>query len=73
MRWQKKPWQNPMHWHRQFAWRPTLDTDSNTYFWLEHVWGRARTEGSCHDGPYYYNWEYRGGKDCPEIKEEPCK
>lgn len=74
-----------MVWTRYFAWRPYHDSSTGMVFFLEHVWCRARNDNRytksfryrADQSPidvvirYPSNWEYRGGKDCPEIKEAP--
>lgn len=73
MRWKRKPWQDPMHWHRRFAWWPARDEDSGMVYWFERVWMRARKFTCLHGEPvYYYGWEVRTGGDCPDVKQRPA-
>lgn len=72
-------------WTRYFAWRPYHDDASGMVYFLEYVWARARNSNHYMkqfpfqkgQAPievtvkYPWNWEYRGGKDAPEIKLDP--
>lgn len=72
-------------WTRYFAWWPYHDHSSGMVYFLEHVWARAKNENVYtkkfsfrkDQAPievvtkYPWNWEYRGGKDAPEIKLDP--
>jgi hypothetical protein len=72
-------------WSRMFAWYPCHDEASGMVYWLEYVWTRAMSENQTTKKFHYrrdqcpievvttypWNWEYRGGKDAPEIKLDP--
>lgn len=57
------------NWHRIFAWWPKYDVESGTVYWLEDVWCKWKSRDN--DGASPWNKEYRGGRDCPEVKQDP--
>jgi len=62
--------QSIRQWRRMFALWPKRDLESRTAYWFEYVWVRGVYRKTRHDGEYFERWEYRGGKEAPEVK--PC-
>jgi len=65
-------------WQRRFAWLPCHDEQSHIVYWMEFVWCRGTdwsyTTVGRWFGSQWYNyteWEYRGGKEAPEVKQPP--
>lgn len=61
-------------WHRKFAFLPHWDEASRTVYWLEFVWCRGTGDYLRWAGRQiqrFKTWEYRGGRECPEVKLPP--
>lgn len=88
MRWKSLPddqcdlddHEHQKHWHRLFAWTFKWDEDTQTTYWLQFVWRRARGDATWWDGQRMWgvwrpgswsDYEYRGGRLAPEVKTDP--
>lgn len=68
------------NWHRIFAYTFKWDVGSRTVYWMEYVWRKGSDWGYLGNFPWrgahehnYKTWEYRGGREAPELKQPPFK